>query len=45
MLTELRGKGGVLNERTAWVTVVTGDGTHWVVSPMMKELEVLGGLP
>ena len=38
-------KGGVLNERTAWVTVVTGDGTHWVVSPMMKELEVLGGLP
>ena len=38
-------KGGVLNERTAWVTVVTGDGSHWVVSPTMRNLDVLGGLP
>ena len=38
-------KGGVLNERTVWVTLITGDGSHWVVSRMMKELEVLGGLP
>jgi DNA repair exonuclease SbcCD ATPase subunit len=38
-------KGGVLNERTAWVTLITGDGTHWIVSRLMKETEVLGGLP
>jgi DNA repair exonuclease SbcCD ATPase subunit len=38
-------KGGVLNERNVWVTVVTIDGEHWLVSQMMKELEVLGGLP
>ena len=38
-------KGGVLNERTAWVTIVTVDGEHWVVSQRMKDLEVLGGLP
>ncbi len=38
-------KGGVLNERNAWVTVITLDGKHWMVSQRMKELEVLGGLP
>ena len=38
-------KGGVLNERDAWVTVLSFDGKHWVVSSRMKELEVLGGLP
>ena len=38
-------KGGVLNERTAWVTLITGDGTHWIISRLMKETEILGGLP
>jgi hypothetical protein len=38
-------KGGVLNERNVWVTVLTGDEVHWQVSQMMKELEILGGLP
>jgi len=38
-------KGGVLNERNAWVTVITIDGKHWMVSQMMKDFEVLGGLP
>lgn len=38
-------KGGVLNERDVWVTVISPDGKHWMVSRWMKELEVLGGLP
>ena len=38
-------KGGILNERNAWVTVITLDSKHWTVSPMMQGFEILGGLP
>lgn len=38
-------KAGLVNERDAWVTVLTLDGKTWNVSIRMKQLEVLGGLP
>lgn len=38
-------RGGIVNEREAYVSVLSPDGKNWYVSNMMKKTAVLGGLP